>query len=234
MTVSGVQAGSALLPPQALTACPATQTLVQFVVLALECTCPKCVQQSGCSRTSVSGVPYCPDQHPSASKQSQYPSFVWTSTTYSNSVCSGSAAYYTYGLNGTSMKLGTFCATTYSSTNSLPGYTTFGSVRCRFGFRMKLLVIGGCSSTSVSGIPYCPAQRVDAGKKECYSSLLWSSTSYSDTNCSGGTGYRSRGLSGSSLASGGFCATTIVSTYAPAPGYTYFGSVRILVLECLR
>ena len=69
---------------------------------------------------------YCPNQYISTSKQNQYPSYIWTSTTYTDtSKCSGGVVYHTYGLNGSSMNLGWFCATT--NTN---GNTSFGSVRC--------------------------------------------------------------------------------------------------------
>ncbi len=56
---------------------------------------------------------------------------LWTSTTFTPGDCSDTGiGYRTYGLNGTDMNLGRFCATTLSSTSNAPGYTMFGSVRC--------------------------------------------------------------------------------------------------------
>ncbi len=89
---------------------------------------------------SAGNVPYCPSQGISASKQRQYPNHLWSSTTYiDTSKCSGGGlTYHIWYLDGSSMKLGWFCDTTYASTNATaPGYTTFGSVRFRFGFRIK-------------------------------------------------------------------------------------------------
>ncbi len=89
-----------------------------------------------CNRSSVSGIPYCPSQYPSTSKQNQHPAFVWTSTAYTSSNCTDSGkAYRTYYLNGTSWSLSGFCATTTVDSYWVPGYTEFGSVRCSFGFR---------------------------------------------------------------------------------------------------
>ena len=82
-------------------------------------------KMSWCSYSSVSGIPYCPAQWPSASKQNQYPNHIWSSTAYK--------AYYAWRLDGTSWALNGFCATT--NTN---GNTHFGSVRCCFGFRIKI------------------------------------------------------------------------------------------------
>ncbi len=76
------------------------------------------------SYAGVSGTPYCPIQWLSASMQGQHPAWVWSSTPYTASDCTGGSAYLTYGLNGTSMGLGWFCLTTYTN-----GYTSFGSVR---------------------------------------------------------------------------------------------------------
>ncbi len=156
MVQAGFWVGSVPLSLQTLTLrSPATRSLVQFVGFRMQDSngLPTAgIRTSGiggCYRSSVSGTPYCPDQHPSTSKQSQYPSFVWTSTTYSNTNCIG-AAYHTYGLQGTSMVLGNFCATTYSSAYYYAGYTTFGSVRC-VGFRVHFALGRVYTILSVAG-----------------------------------------------------------------------------------
>ncbi len=89
----------------------------------------------GCSKSSVSGAPYCPAQGYSTSKQGHWPNHIRTSTPYTHTNCTdGGNAYYAWNLNGTSWGLGGLCATT--RVNDYPGYTNFGSVRC-VGFRMK-------------------------------------------------------------------------------------------------
>ncbi len=159
----------------------------------------------------MSGIPYCPHQPISASKQDQWPNHLWTSTTYSNSNCTGSAAYYAYGLNGTSWNLGGFCTTTIVSTHTYAGYTSFGSVRFRFGFRIAL-----------STPPYCPEQYISASKQWQYPYYIWTSTPYTDTTyCTdGGKAYVLYNLNGTSWVQNRFCAVTHVD------GTSHFGSVR--------
>ncbi len=115
----------------------------------------------GCSHSSVSGVPYCPAQDVSASKQSQWPSHIWTSTPYTDSTyCTdGGKAYYAWYLDGTSWAINGFCATTLSSTSGAPGYTYFGSVRCVLGAEPTQVFnsfsggSGGAGSTVTINIP---------------------------------------------------------------------------------
>ena len=78
-----------------------------------------------------SATPYCPAQNHSASKQWHGPYHMWSSTTYTSTNCTdGGLAYRTYYLDGASWYLSGFCATTDTS-----GNTSYGSVRCSFGFR---------------------------------------------------------------------------------------------------
>ena len=101
---------------------------------------------SWCSNSSVSGIPYCPVQYISASKQSQWPSIIWTSTAFTLSNCTSSSAYYAWRLEGSAWRSDWFCATTTVDTYSIPGYTYFGSVRSGSGFR---IVYRKCSILSV-------------------------------------------------------------------------------------
>ncbi len=166
----------------------------------------------------MSGTPYCPSQYPSTSKQSQWPSEIWSSTSFTGrSDCSGEAAVYTYYLEGAVGRQSSFCATTYAG-----GGTHFGSVRCCFGFRVHC-ILTECSYSSVSGTPYCPWQ--GPSKQDRRPDHIWSSTTFTNSNCTGGTTYRARYLDGSSWGLGWFCATTLASTHSRA-GYTEFGSVR--------
>ncbi len=173
----------------------------------------------------------CPEQNFSASKQGFYPNIIWTSTTLSLSSCVDSAAYRAYGLEGGSWYASWFCATIASASAGNPYYTHFGSVRC--GFRIYLpkgIRQGGCSASSVSGIPLCPWQSISASKQVHAAYLIWSSTAYTDNNCAdSGKAYYTSKLDGTSLTRNGLCATTRADSYA---GYTNFGSVRcVLALE---
>ncbi len=81
--------------------------------------------------------------------------------------------------------------------------------------------------------PYCPWQSISASKQVHAAYHVWSSTAYTDSNCSESKAYYTWNLNGTSWGRSGFCAVTHASTYTPAPGYTHFGSVRcVLVLEC--
>lgn len=81
--------------------------------------------------------PYCPNQGAGASKQWQGPSYIWSSTPYTRSDCSGQSAYYAYNLGGTSWSANSFCAVlrvAQPGEGEANTHTHFGSVRC--GFRM--------------------------------------------------------------------------------------------------